>query len=300
MIRRFGGNKRTSQNAMQTAPDAHRRVNLQPSGVDTVLLRTVGWGTAAALALGVAVFTAQTPSGAQRIDVALAGAVPAQTHVPTVNQPDPTVAALQGKLDRLAADRDRLEARLASLEHGLDDITGSIRSQAPRPANPPIIEPPLIPPLETLSLTPKALPQKAEEPPAPPASEVAATPPASEPAKTEAGPEAPSEAQPAPARLAALPPPAKHTAEFGIELGTAPGMAALQSRWLSAKANFGPLLVGLSPVAVKDKRPGSTSLRLIAGPLKSMAAARELCAKLALQNGYCFPRQVDAAEIVQR
>jgi hypothetical protein len=51
---------------------------------------------------------------------------------------------------------------------------------------------------------------------------------------------------------------------------------------------------------VKDKRPGSTSLRLIAGPLKSMAAARELCAKLAVQNGYCFPRQVDAAEIVQR
>src|SRR5690349_19570286 len=115
---------------MQTAPDAHRRVNLQPSGVDTVLLRTVGWGTAAALALGVAVFVAQTPSGAQRIDVALAGAVPVQTQVAAVTQPDPAVAALQGKLERLAADRDRLEARLATLEHGLDDITGSIRNQS--------------------------------------------------------------------------------------------------------------------------------------------------------------------------
>jgi hypothetical protein len=309
MIRRFGGNKRTSQNAMQTAPDVHRRVNIQPSGFDTMLLRTVGWGTAAALAMGVAVFTAQTPSGAQRIEVALAGAAPAQTQVAAVNQPDPAVAALQGKLDRLAVDRDRLEARLATLEHGFDDITGSIRSQseqrtssvqAARQANPAFIEPPLIPPMETLSLTPKALPQKAEEPPAPVAPETAATAPAPEPVNTEGVSELQTEAQPAPARLAALPPPAKHTAEFGIELGTAPGMAALQSRWLSAKANFGPLLVGLSPVAVKDKRPGSTSLRLIAGPVKSMAAARELCAKFAVQNGYCFPRQVDGAEVVQR
>ncbi len=287
---------------MQTAPDAHRRVSVQPSGFDTMLLRTVGWGTAAALALGAAVFTAQTPSGAERIEIALAGAVAPQTAVAEVKQLDPAVIALQAKLDRLTVDRDRLEARLASLEHGLDDITGSIRNQPQtvRPANPPIIEPPLIPALETLPLTPKAMPQKVEEPPEPAASETAATAPAPEPGKTESSPEPLTEAQPAPARVAAVPPPAKHAAEFGIELGTAPNMAALQSRWLSAKANFGPLLVGLSPVAVKDKRAGTTSLRLIAGPVKSMAAARELCAKFVIQNGYCFARQVDAAEIVQR
>jgi len=288
---------------MQTAPDAHGRVDVQPSVFDTLLLRTVGWGTAAALAMGIAVFTAQTPSGAQRIEVALAGAAePAQTQVAAVNQPDPALAALQAKLDRLTVDRDRLEMRLATVEHGIDDITGSIRNQPQtvRPSNPPIIEPPLIPPLETLSLTPKAVPQKAEEPPTPAAPETAATAPEPEPTKTEAASQPQTETQPAPARLAALPATGKHTAEFGIELGTAPGMAALQSRWLTAKANFGPLLVGLSPVAVKDKRAGSTSLRLIAGPVKSMAAARELCAKFAIQNGYCFPRQVDAAEIVQR
>ena len=77
-------------------------------------------------------------------------------------------------------------------------------------------------------------------------------------------------------------------------------MAALHSRWLLVKANHGPLLVGLSPVALKDKRQGGKGLRLIAGPIKSMAAARELCAKFAVQNGYCFPRQVDAADVVQR
>jgi hypothetical protein len=60
------------------------------------------------------------------------------------------------------------------------------------------------------------------------------------------------------------------------------------------------LLVGLSPIGVKDKRPGNTNLHLVAGPLPSLAAARELCAKFAAQNGYCWPSRVDAAEVVQR
>src|SRR4051812_35825023 len=102
---RGGGNKRTSQHAMQTAPDANGRVSVQPSGFDTLLLRTFGWGIAAALALGVAVWTAQTPSGSERIQVALAGAVAPQTAVAAVNQPDPALAALQAKLDRLAGER---------------------------------------------------------------------------------------------------------------------------------------------------------------------------------------------------
>jgi hypothetical protein len=301
---RGGWNKADEQDAMRTAPNAKDRDSVQPSVVDTVLLRIVGWGTAAALAMGAAVFTAQSPSGTERVQVAL-GAVLPQTAVAASNQPDPSVLALQAKLDRLTVDRDRLEARLASLEHGLDDITGSIRSQSEqrtpplRAANPPIIEPPLIPRMETLTLTPKAPPQKAEEAPAAAAPETAptATP---EIAKTEPVSEPRAEAHPAPARLASLPPPAKVGAEFGIELGNASDMAALQSRWLTIKANYGPLLVGLSPVAMKDKRQGSKGLRLIAGPVKSMAAARELCAKFAVQNGYCFPRQVDGADVVQR
>jgi hypothetical protein len=60
------------------------------------------------------------------------------------------------------------------------------------------------------------------------------------------------------------------------------------------------MLAGLRPVAVKDKRPGSTQLRLMAGPLKSMAAAREICAKFVAANGYCWPTRVDATDVVQR
>jgi hypothetical protein len=295
---------------MRTAPDANRLDSIQPSGLDTVLLRIVGWGTAAALALGVAVFAAQSPTGTERIQVALSGgAVVPQTPFAANNRTDPSVVALQAKLERLSSDRDRLEARLATLEHGLDDVTGSIRSQSEqrstsvqtaRAVNPPIIEPPLIPPMETLTLTPKAPPQKAEEALVPAAPETAAVTVAPEPPKTKTVSEPAAEVHPAPAHVASLPPPAKRSAEFGIELGNASDMAALHSRWLLVKANHGPLLAGLSPVALKDKRQGGKGLRLIAGPIKSMAAARELCAKFAVQNGYCFPRQVDAADVVQR
>ncbi len=192
-------------------------------------------------------------------------------------------------------------------------MTGSIRNQtekretppqiariAPTPTAPPIIEPPAIPPMETLSLTPKpAPPSAAEEPAAMQGSEAAAAP-SRETSQATPASETENQAPLSPTRLAALPARPQRGAEYGIELGSASDLNTLQSRWVSIKANFGPLLVGLSPVAVKDKRPGSKALRLMAGPVKSIGAARELCAKFAAQNGYCFPRQVDAADIVQR
>ncbi len=113
-------------------------------------------------------------------------------------------------------------------------------------------------------------------------------------------PAAPAQAAPEAAPLPHARPAAHPPAEYGVELGTPPDLDALRTRWLSVKANFGPMLVGLSPVAVKDKRPGSTQVRLMAGPLKSMAATRELCAKFVAANGYCRPTKVDATDIVQR
>jgi hypothetical protein len=308
MIRRVARREQAGEpNAMQTSPDADRE-NVQQGKLDSILLRIVAWGAAAALAMAVAVFTAQTQAGTERIQVALSGELePPPAVIAATQPPDPQIAILQAKLERLSADRERLENRLASLEQGLDDVTGSIRSQSEKreatpqiAKSPPIIEPPLIPRLETLTLTPKASAPKPEAAAPRAEPEIANTQVAAEPKPSEAAPQAETEVTVPPTRVAGLPPAAKRAAEFGIELGNAPDMGALQNRWLGIKANYGPLLTGLSPVAVKDKRPGSTSLRLIAGPVKSMAAARELCAKFAVQNGYCFPRQVDPAEIVQR
>jgi len=96
-----------------------------------------------------------------------------------------------------------------------------------------------------------------------------------------------------PAPRAPVPP-----VEYGVEVGTTPDMNALRTRWLSVKANFCPLLAGWGPVAYK--RSGSTQLRLMAGPLKSMTAAREVCAKFVAANGYCWPTRVNATDVVQR
>jgi hypothetical protein len=274
---------------MQRMPQTASSVD--SSGSDSVFLRTGAWGMAAVLALGTFIYAAQTDTGAARMQVALsealgadAPAVIARTPTaPPAAQTGPALAALEAKLERLSADRARLETRLATLEHGLDDVTGSIRREKaePKPAPAPFIEPPVIPPISTL----------------PPATTVAAI-----PAESAAEPVPPADAAPRDMPIPQVRPaarPASHV-EYGVELGTAADMDALRARWTGVKANFGPLLVGLSPVAVKDKRPGSTQLRLMAGPLKSMAAARELCAKFVAANGYCWPTRVDTADVVQR
>ena len=257
--------------------------SVDSSGSDTVFLRTGAWGMAAVLALGTLVYAAQSDSGTVRMQIAVIEAL--GTNAPTVTaRTAPASPALEARLEQLSAERTRLETRLAALEHGLEDVTGSIRREKvePKPAAvTPFIEPPVIPPLSTL----------------PPSSTVAAI-----PAEPVAETVAPVDAAPAavpipPARPAARP--AGHV-EYGVELGTAADLDALRTRWTGVKANFGPLLSGLSPVAVKDKRPGSTQLRLMAGPLKSMAAARELCAKFVAANGYCWPTRVDTTDVVQR
>jgi|SRR5579884_348010 len=281
----------------QTAPREHG------AGWDNILLRTTGWGTAAALALGALVFAAQSETGSTRLQLALQ-TFPEPAPQPVVavarSGPGPALSVIEAQVDRLISDREQLNSRLATLEQGLQDVTGSIRRQEQRPEpgarapGPPFIEPPVIPAPETL-----------------PPPTVAVTPPtaATQPART--APAASSE----PARANAqsmdahssvnIPLPGGTTAptphaQFGVELGTAPDMDALRARWVAVKANFGPLLVGLNPVAVRDHRSGNTSLRLIAGPLPSMAVARELCTKFIAGNGRCVPTRVDAAEIVQR
>jgi hypothetical protein len=289
---------------MQRMPQTASSVD--SNGFDTVLLRAGGWGMLAVLAVGACVYAAQTDVGSARLQVAVsdmvAPDVPARGAKQAPPAPSgPTLAALEAKVERLTTERQRLEVRLAALEHGLEDVTGSVRRQTEKddskPAKPPFIEPPVIPQISTLPL-PATVASVSAEPPPP---ETAAVPPS---APLAAAPEAAVPAE-APPEEAPLPPPrpvarsAAH-AEYGVELGTAPDMEALRARWLSTKANFGPLLVGLSPIAVKDKRPGSTQLRLMAGPLKNMTAARELCAKFVATNGYCWPTRVDSTDVVQR
>jgi hypothetical protein len=123
-------------------------------------------------------------------------------------------------------------------------------------------------------------------------------------------PKPPAEANPAtipPNRLAALPPsahapapPAPPKVEYGIELTTAPDIDTLRTRWAAVKANYGPLLTGLQPVAVHERLPGGSNYRLIAGPLMNFAAAKQMCTRFTAAGAICRPARFDPNSVVQR
>ncbi len=105
------------------------------------LWRLTGWGAAAALGLCAVALASQSETGSKRLVVAFR----------EISEPSPTVVVaaaerrateaqaenrrLAAKLRELIADRDRLNARLASLESDID-MTGSIERRPRRPRSP--------------------------------------------------------------------------------------------------------------------------------------------------------------------
>ena len=300
------------------------RTAREPAGKkprDRILLRTGAWGVCAALAVATLLAAAQGPAASKRIEGALSGAdntpPPRLTVADAAQGHERSIKALQSKIDDITRDRDRLAARIAALEHNLGDMTGSIakidssriaaaavsapvsapeavpvaRAVQPEPPGPAVTSVPALLPAGPIVLDPLATP------PAGIASILPQTPPHRD-AKNE-------HEQSAPERVAALAPrpespkrPMPHP-EIGIELATAPNMEQLRRSWSAAKANYGPLLVGLSPVAVRDRHPGSTAVRLVAGPVPNIIAAHKLCAQFATLNGNCWPTRIDPADVVR-
>lgn len=277
----------------------------------------LGWGGLALLALSALVLTSQTQSGSERLQQAL-GSIANEPVAAKTPEPVRTVAGpasakddgetrrLEAQLRALEADRDRLTARIATLERNLEDMTGSIRAQAERPVPvAPAAAAPMPVPSAPLTIpetrapdtrSPQAsAPDTAPPSVAPPAVPAPATPPQASAPALENVPMPPVRV--AVARPTAEPPPVR--AEYGIDLGGAPNADALRARWAAVKANFGPLLSGLHPVAVRDRRPGSTELRLVVGPLPNAAAARDLCARVGDQAA-CRTGRYDGEAFIPR
>lgn len=306
----------------------------------SALLRLGAWGGGAALALAALALTIQSDTGTERLQYAFAapaepGRAVALVQAPLLPHPDAETQALEAQVRALIADRDRMAMRLASLERQFDDVTGSIERQAAQPAPAPVASAPAPSP-PTVSTPVSASPAAqvasiARHPAAPATTAVAATPlpptidplampavntvaaawpPSAQPADT-----APAMADPLPEPVP-LPPPSRVAAiapnerpagpasarkyEYGIELATAPDMDALRARWATVKANHGPLLVGLQPVAVHERPPAGSKYRLIAGPLPNYAKAKEACARFSAVRAACRPARFDPNSIVQR
>jgi len=285
------------------------------------LWRPLGWGVAAALAVAAAVFAGRTDTGSERLSLALTQARENQEPQAVASLPARVVVdaeearRLADAVRKLAADRDRLNNRIAMLERNLDDMTGSIKtvmqanaamqSVKEEPAKKPAPLAPITVPSPAASAPPPPKPAAvASAPPAPePAPAVIAKPspppPGAEPIQAGNVPLPPvAPIRIANAEAAADQPPAK--IEYGIDLGGALTVEALRGEWVQVKANFGPLLTGLRALASPRQRQNGVDYRLVVGPLPTRADAARLCGKFNAARALCHPAKFAGEDLAQR
>jgi hypothetical protein len=241
------------------------------------LWRASLWGGAATVALAAAILMTQTDIGAQRLQMAMfpEPAVKSITQADFAQRTDADALnretkRLEAQVRDLAADREKLNARIATLETSLSDMTGSIKRELAAVAAKPATPPPVVsaavsaPPVQSVPVEREAnndaAPRNGESVPLPPMRMATATP------------------------VEAAPPSGN---EIGVDLGGARSLDIMQARWAAVKANFGPLLNGLGPLVARDTRPNMIPYRLIVGPLPNAAAAAQVCARFAASKVTC-------------
>jgi hypothetical protein len=273
------------------------------------ILRVLMWGAAAAGAVAIVVGAASSESGAARLKQALASVMePARAPEPPKVSMQQFAALEQQTQDLLKAvqtltsDRTQLDRRLASLEHGIDDITGAIKRQteaaaareAARAAAP---APVVSTPAATAAIT--TPPPPAPQPPAAPSPAVDHA--TAAPATTTT----PADVPLPPSRIASAAAAKPQVTgsivrEVGIDVGGAPTLDELHDHWTAIKANIGPDIAGLRPTyTVRHKPGGGVDYRLVLGPLPNTAAAQRVCAKLGASKVYCRPGYFNAAAVAK-
>ena len=270
--------------------------------------RLFGWGAAACLALAAVALTSQTGAGGQRLLLAFA---PSRAPVQAIADLPPRTAEVEAETERLTgqlrdltADRDRLTARIAMLEHNLEDMTGSIKRQseqiaAARAANVPSPAPgaPATAPVVVVRTAPAPTPANL------PWFVAMRTPQPAEPPIPPEAVDALGGAVPLPpVRVAAAPttqpPPGKE--EFAIDLGPGASIEALRSHWAGLQAKYGPLLKGLHPVVSQHlKLPTGYTYRLLAGPLPNAEEAVRLCSRFPAMRAGCRPAKFAGEQLAE-
>lgn len=285
--------------AIEQAPvEINLREPRRPSHDFYALLWLGGWGAAAAIALSALVLTSQTPTANERLRSIFAVNEPAAVAQmpPRVAQLESETRMLMEQVRTLSADRDRLNGRIALLESSIDDMTGTIKRQAAVTAA--ALAAKTAPPAPDSTATKPAAQASvpaANAPAPPPVVAAVTTEPKADSAPTSAVPLPPGCAtQPA---VEAEPP---TSSEFGLDLGWASTLDGVRQRWATVKANFGPLLSGMHPLAAPDRRQGKSGYRLVVGPLPNGPAATGLCAHFNAAHTACPSVKFDGEQIAQR
>jgi hypothetical protein len=300
------------------SPAAETPVIVDPAsrrGKMQAVWRLCCWGIGTAVAITLVVLASQTETGSQQLQFAFARAhEPEQPQAVAVVPPrvvldEATSRRLADAVRALTADRDRLNSRLASLERSFNDMTGSIKTvmqanvaaqnaKAPKQTEPEKTLAPIIsaPAASAPEIAPPPAPQTASVRPPP-----VAEPPPAEIQTQEFVPLPPVRvASTAPSDPASEPQvPAK--IEYGIDLGSAASMDAARGEWLKAKANYGPLLTGLHPVAsLRQRASGGSDYRLVVGPFASAIAASRMCAKFNAARIACRTAKFTGEDLAPR
>ena len=257
----------------------------------STLLWLCGWGLATAVALSALAITSQTQTATDRLRSIFASSEPSAVAQmpPRVAQLELETQMLTAQVRALNADRDRLAGRIALLQSSVDDMTGAIKRQAAATAAV----------LATRAAAPASQPQPSTAPPGATATPAAAVPEAKlDPAITSSVPLPPERA--AAAQASAGPEPTTSANEFGLDLGGALTLDGVQQRWTTVKANFGPLLINLHPLAAPERRQSKTGYRLVVGPLPNSPAATGLCAHFNAAHTPCRAVKFEGEQIAQR
>lgn len=263
----------------------------------SALLWLCGWGVATAVALSALAITSQTQTATDRLRSIFAVSEPSAVAQmpPRVAQLELEAQMLTAQVRALNADRDRLAGRIALLESSVDDMTGTIKRQAAATAA-------ALAARTALPAQPQpnsAQPQPNAAPPAATATPAVAAPVATtDPVTTSSVPLPPERA--AAAQASAGPEPAASANEFGLDLGGASTLGGVQQRWTTVKANFGPLLSNLHPLAAPERRQGKAGYRLVVGPLPNSPAATGLCAHFNAAHTPCRAVKFEGEQIAQR
>jgi len=267
------------------------------------LWRVLFWGASAAMAVALVTGTAFSDLGAERLRQTVASLIETGKVSPQAEAQQtraiPQVdiqqfAALEKQAQELAqtvreltTERDRVKARLATIEQNFDDITGAIKKQTAQSAQivarlaqteqkqaaaPPVISAP-----QTVAAIPSPNAGAAAPPPDTPITTAVTASPAADASPPLDGP-----IPLPPMRTAALEGSSPAIVrELGVDVGGATSLDALRANWATLKTNAGPDVADLAPsFIVRQKQSGGTDYRLVLGPLPNTAAALRLCAKL--------------------
>jgi outer membrane biosynthesis protein TonB len=282
--------KREPAATAKKSEDAHRTWLADEDSFDRrSVIRLGAWCLAAVSAVVMAMLVDQSGFRMRRDEVVSVDLKRQTAAVQQLGQQTLSEARqLASAIETLNSDRDRLYARVSTLEQGLDSVTGSIGRQAAATVKPAPAPTESAPEPKAPQSIPAADTKPAVAPPAPQVSKQPAP-----------APETPAVA---PVEVAAASPIAEPAAtpvprtSFGIDLGIAPSIEGLRAVWKQISTAH-PALASLTPLIVIKEKPGAgLQLRLVAGPLRDATSAAQICAALP-PGRMCEPATFDGQRL---